>query len=125
MYVHACKYMHIYICYIRICYMYVRTWVICVHVRAYYVFAFVYVHVCVCRAYLCLYISFQFFDGCQSIPQLFLEFGNIFVGIGEVLSVLVSRVQSIPQLCLDFRNIFLCIGEESFGVGSLTLVCFQ
>ena len=97
-------------------YMCVRTWVICVHARAFHVCAFVYVHVCVCRAYLCLYINFQFFDGCQSIRQLSLEFRNIILVIGTQFFILVSHAQSILQLCLEFRNICLCIGKECFGL---------
>ena len=94
-------------------------------VPIFYVCAFVYVHVCVCRAYLCLYISFQFFDDCQSIRQLSLEFSNIILVIGTQFFVLVARVQSIRQLFLELRNILFGIGEDLSGVGSLTLVCFH
>ena len=85
-------------------------------VPIFYVCAFAYIHACVCRAYLRLNIGFQFFDGCQSIRQLSLEFRNIILVIGTQFFVLVAHAQSIPQLCLEFRNICLCIGEEFFGL---------
>ena len=151
MHVHTCMCVHTYIYIYMQMYKYVRAWKICVNACAYISFA--YVHACVCRAYLCLNIGFQFFDGCQSIRQLSLEFRNIIWVIGTQFFALVSRVQSIRQLCLEFRNIILCIGtqflallarvqsiaqlflefgillfgigEEFSGVRSFALLCFQ
>ena len=94
-------------------------------VPIFYVCAFAYVYVCVCRAYLCLNIGFQFFDGCQSIRQLPLEFRNISRVISTQFFVLVACVQSIAQLFLEFGNIFFGIGEEFSGVGPLNLLYFQ
>ena len=94
-------------------------------VPIFYVCALAYVHACVCRAYLRLNIGFHFFDGCQSIRQLSLEFRNIILVIGTQFFVLVSRVQSIRQLFLEFGIMLFGIGEELPGVGYLALLYFQ